>query len=296
MQCIFCHKDASWSTSIEHIVPESLGNKDICLPKGYVCDECNHYFAIKIEKDLLNQPYFISLRCRNEIRTKKNRLVKQDMIFPGAQKKAGVSFQTQGNSLLLHIDDIDVINSIIEGKSHMMIAEYLPEPEYPNPLMSRFLAKCAYEFFLFHMGKEKYDLCVNELLGQDTDILKTLREYARFGKGKYWQYSQRRIYSEGSFFIKDGENISYEPLHEMSFFVKDYIKHPDNIVEAEIYYVLAISGIEYAICISDPDISEYITLTQEKEFSPLRNEDEKMLPFSKADVNPMFIKKGQKLK
>lgn len=69
------------------------------------------------------------------------------MIFPGAQKKAGVSFQAQGNSLLLHIDDIDVINSIIEGKSHMMIAEYLPEPEYPNPLMSRFLAKCAYDFF-----------------------------------------------------------------------------------------------------------------------------------------------------
>lgn len=82
------------STSVEHIVPESLGNKRIYLPKGYVCDACNHYFAIKIEKDLLNQPYFISLRSRNEILSKKNRLVKQDMIFPGAQKKAGVSFQT----------------------------------------------------------------------------------------------------------------------------------------------------------------------------------------------------------
>lgn len=78
----------------------------------------------------------------------------------------------------------------------------------------------------------------------------------------------------------------------MSFFVKDYIKHPNNIVEAEIYYVLAISGIEYAICISDPNISEYITLTHEKEFFPLRNEDEKMLSFSKADFNPMFIIKG----
>lgn len=270
----------------------SLGNKHIYLPKGYVCDACNHYFAIKIEKELLNQPYYISLRCRNEIRSKKNRLVKQDMIFPGAQKKAGVSFQTQGNSLLLHIDDKNVINSIIEGKSHRMIAEYLPEPDYPDPLMSRFLAKCAYKFFLFNLGKEKYNLCVDELLGQNTDILKTLREYARFGKGKYWQYSQRRIYSEGSFFIKNEENIPYEPLHVMSFFVKDYIKHPNNIVEAEIYYVLAISGIEYAICISDPDISEYITLTHEKEFFPLRNEDEKMLSFSKADFNPMFIKKG----
>ncbi|MBD5584946.1 MAG: HNH endonuclease [Clostridia bacterium] len=154
MQCIFCHKDASTSTSVERIVPESLGNKHIYLPKGYVCDACNHYFAIKTEKELLNQPYFISLRSRNEILSKKNKLVKQDMIFPGAQKKAGVSFQTQEDSLLLHIDDKDVINSIIEGKSHRMIAEYLPEPEYPNPLMSRFLAKCAYDFFIQH-GERK---------------------------------------------------------------------------------------------------------------------------------------------
>lgn len=90
-----------------------------------------------------------------------------------------------------------------------MIAEYLPEPDYPDPLMSRFLAKCAYEFFLFNLGKEKYNLCVDELLGQNTDILKTLREYG-----------QRRIYSEGSFFIKNEENIPYEPLHVMSFLLK----------------------------------------------------------------------------
>lgn len=52
MQCIFCHKDSSTSKSIEHIIPESLGNKEHFLPKGYVCDECNHYFAIKIENEL----------------------------------------------------------------------------------------------------------------------------------------------------------------------------------------------------------------------------------------------------
>ena len=72
MQCIFCHKDSSTSKSVEHIIPESLGNKHHYLPKGYVCDECNHYFAIKIEKELLTQPYFISMRSR-----KKRRFVKE---------------------------------------------------------------------------------------------------------------------------------------------------------------------------------------------------------------------------
>jgi hypothetical protein len=288
--CIFCHGDASTSKSVEHIIPESLGNKTIYLPKGYVCDDCNHYFAIKIEKELLNQPYFISLRCRNEILSKKNKYVKQDMIFPEIQKKSKVSFQTHENSSQLHIEDKDVINSIIEGKCHKMIAEYLPEPQYPNPIMSRFLAKCAYEYFLFNIGKEKYELCAKELLGLNTDILKELREYARFGKGKFWQYSQRRVYSEGLFFIEEGENYPYEVLHEMSFFVKDYVRLPDNNTIAEIYFVLIISGIEYAICISDPDISEYVTLTKERKFLPLNVKDEKVLPFSKADLNLLFIK------
>lgn len=67
----FCHKDASWSTSVEHIVPESLGNKDICLPKGYVCDECNHYFAIKAEKELsFRYSIFFHIFMANIIRTR----------------------------------------------------------------------------------------------------------------------------------------------------------------------------------------------------------------------------------
>lgn len=40
MQCVFCHKNSVASKSVEHIIPESLGNKHHFLPKGYVCDEC----------------------------------------------------------------------------------------------------------------------------------------------------------------------------------------------------------------------------------------------------------------
>ena len=70
-KCIFCHKDVSISKSVEHIIPESLGNKSHVLPKGYVCDECNNYFARKVEKELLAMPYFISMRSRNNILSKK---------------------------------------------------------------------------------------------------------------------------------------------------------------------------------------------------------------------------------
>lgn len=296
MICIFCHKDSSSSKSIEHIIPESLGNKDYYIPKGYVCDECNHYFAIKIENSLLSQPYFVSLRHRNEILTKKGKLVKQQMIFPEALKNAEVTMQTTDEGIIYFIDDEELYETINEKGIHTMIAPYIPEPDYPNNIVSRFLAKCAYEYFLYNMGEDKYNLCVKELLGEENDILKNLREYARYGKGTYWQYNQRRIYSEGDLlYNNESKDKYYEILHEMKFFTKECRKHSDGMVDAEIYYVLVISGIEYAICISDPDISAYKNLVElNGGQSPLEDKNEKRLPIGLSDVNPFLIKHTNK--
>ena len=290
MNCIFCHKDSSNSKSVEHIIPESLGNKHHFLPKGYVCDECNHYFAIKVEKELLSKPYFVSMRSRNEILTKKGKLVRQKMFFPGAMKSTEVVMQKMGNGLFVSFDDEELFEAIKAGKTRRMIALYIPEPEYPNEIMSRFLAKCAYEYFLYNMGKEKYDLCVQELLCKESDILKALREYARYGKGEYWHYNQRRIYSEGDVVFNQNEDLDYEILHEMKFFTREHKRLPNGYVEAEIYFVMAIAGIEYAICISDPKISEYQKwLEEHKGLSPLNDKSE-TLSFSLSDINPLLIK------
>lgn len=280
MKCIFCHKDSSNSKSVEHIIPESLGNKEHFLPQGYVCDECNHNFAIKIERPLLDQAYFISLRFRKEILTKKGKLVKQKMVFPGVGKCTDVAMKTTDEGLIASFDDEEIYQSIQRGRCHKMYALFLPKPEYPNDLMSRFLAKCAYEYLLFHMGPDKYDICVREMLGEKKDVLKELREYARYGKGKFWQYNQRRIYPEDSFFINSTENVIYETLHEMTLFVKEYGECLNGYTEAEVYYVVAIGGIEYAICLSDPDISEYKKwIEQHDGYSPLENDNEKIIGY-----------------
>ena len=293
MQCIFCHKDTSLSKSVEHIIPESLGNKHHYLPQGYVCDQCNNYFSIKIEKELLKQPYFVSMRFRNDILSKKGRPVKEKMFFPSALKSSEVSMQKSENGIVITIEDEDVWKSIIEGKLRTMYELYIPEPEYPNVIMSRFLAKCAYEYFLYNTGKDNYNLCVQELLGSENDMLKDLREYARYGKGKYWQYHQRRLYSEGDVFLNREEHSSYEILHEMKLFVKDYKRYPNGNVEAEIYFVLAIAGIEYTICLSDPDISEYQKWVMDHgTVSPLTDDNEILL-FGLSDSNPMLIKQDK---
>lgn len=33
------------TSSEEHIIPKSLGNDDLILEKGTICDACNNYFA-----------------------------------------------------------------------------------------------------------------------------------------------------------------------------------------------------------------------------------------------------------
>jgi hypothetical protein len=67
MRCIFCKQDSKDSKTIEHIIPESLGNKDHILLSGVVCDKCNNYFGLKVEKPLLETDYFKQARFRNSI-------------------------------------------------------------------------------------------------------------------------------------------------------------------------------------------------------------------------------------
>ena len=43
--CIFCRRTDGRFSSEEHIFPESLAGDDAVLPKGFVCDRCNHTFS-----------------------------------------------------------------------------------------------------------------------------------------------------------------------------------------------------------------------------------------------------------
>lgn len=74
MRCIFCKQDSSASKSVEHIVPESLGNTEHVLPIGSVCDGCNQYFARKVERPLLESPMLRLLRKSMAVPNKRGRI------------------------------------------------------------------------------------------------------------------------------------------------------------------------------------------------------------------------------
>lgn len=77
MRCIFCKRESSTSRSVEHIIPESLGNVEHVLPVGAVCDGCNQYFARKVERQILASPMFQLLRANMAIPNKRGRVPAQ---------------------------------------------------------------------------------------------------------------------------------------------------------------------------------------------------------------------------
>lgn len=74
MRCIICDKE-NQSKSIEHIVPESLGNKDYVMRKGDVCDTCNNSFA-DFEKKALANSVLVMERARFGTPSKKGKTAK----------------------------------------------------------------------------------------------------------------------------------------------------------------------------------------------------------------------------
>lgn len=265
MRCIFCKIDSSDSKSVEHIIPESLGNKSYILSKGIVCDDCNNYFARKVEKKVLEKPYFKNIRYRNFITTKKGRLVPDKTLFPH-NEGGWVDVWLDELGFVLDPKDQHIIELIKEGKINKLVIPIVEQPEENDNDVSRFLAKAALEFLTDRIKNDND--WIEEIITKSE--LDPIRNYARFGKGKFWKYNQRRIHSEDARFCDPIHHPEpYEILHEM-----DILYTEDMIM----YFVLVIMGIEFAINLTDPETDYYSNWHKQNGYvSPIRRYTEYMI-------------------
>lgn len=246
MNCLFCKQDSSGSRSVEHIIPESLGNKDHVLRPGIVCDSCNNYFAIKVEKPLLEQPYFQSVRARNEIHNKKGRSVpEKGMIWH--PKGGPVDIYRMPDGLAVDFPNTELVKLVQGQESGKLVIPIYSEPVENNLTLSRFLCKVALEAlvhkFIDIEGWESETIYKTEL--------DSLRRFARYGdqKIRLWQYHQKRIYNEDDRFSDANvEGEPYECLHEFQVHLS---------TERELFFILCIMGIEYAINYASPEIETF---------------------------------------
>lgn len=255
MRCLFCKNDSSSTKSIEHIVPESLGNKSFVLPLGYVCDNCNNYFALKVEKPFMEQKEIQYLRFQEEIPNKKNKITQMNGILDnGCPIKL---IKKQINDEIIHILEIEpqyLENSIINQ---------------PTEIVSRFIAKIALEALADRLKNVENSL--DDLI--DNKDYDQLRNHARLGSINNWPCNVRRIYDYDK--IWKNNNDFEQKVFECDFLlipIEDDIdlQHLDSPINAYLYFITALWGMEFAINMAGPEIDGYLKwLKEHNNVSPL---------------------------
>jgi len=236
MRCIFCKKDSSKSISIEHVIPESLGNKKTVLPKGAVCDSCNNYFASKVEKYVLESGEFTTLRFNQRVSSKKGRIPSMNgIIIPGYP--ATIELFVNPNPYIGVIQTSDeAVKVLLKNKNGKIF--FPASGESPTDFFtSRFLAKMALEAIAFRVcAIEGW----NDFIVEETQF-DSIRNYARSPKrGEIRKYSKRKIYDENSV-QRGNDGVDFQVLNEWDILMIGDIEY------AEYYFIIVIFGVEYAI-------------------------------------------------
>jgi len=273
MKCIFCKKDSTKSKSVEHIIPMSLGNKKHILKKGIVCDVCNSYFSNKIEREVLENKFFMNIRFRNFIESRHNRIPLGQALIPKTKYLAEVNLN---DGIQIQIDEKS-FDLIINKKINHLIIPYDRNIPKDCQNFSRLLGKMALEMLALNVIKNEKDLLdfVNE---QQFD---TLRNYVRYNnKRENWVYSSRIIYDENEkFYLEDGNTV--DMIFECDFLATE---------KFEIYFIFAYKGIEFVINMAGSSIDGYLEwLEKNNNISPLYRKDSNF----GYKLTPDFIKNNR---
>ena len=269
MRCIFCGKDSSSSKSVEHIIPESFGNSIAILRKGIVCDNCNNYFARKVEQPFLEVDVVRMLRQELEIENKRGKLIK-DYAYP----RVGAEYvrQIYKNIFLIYTKvnktEEDLAADVAEYNNYLFNSDKKMLEE--NIYISRLLAKMTIEYFVYRCGSTN-EVC--EYIISDK-VFQPIRRYARYGDKKIWPYNSRRIYARNEAYKGDiFSAINWEA---------DFL----FLGNGEIYFVIAMYGIEYVINLGGPYLDGYSAwLSENAGKSPLYLSNEE-----KAKLFDAYIK------
>lgn len=244
MKCIFCKSESSTSKSREHIIPESLGNQYYILDKGIVCDSCNNYFSIKIEKPLLEMNFFKQVRHKSNIVSKKGNIPpdKGFMLNPEA------SIRFHKNKYLderIEIDDPKAREILKKRKSVNTFNVVFAPPNEGNVIISKFLGKVGIEMLAFYSQyyKTPLDEAVNGIHFEE------IKRYIRTGnKNEYWPYKSRFLYHP--------EAGIHNPTEDQYYTI---IAQPEliNSESGDIFFQILICGGEFTIDLINPNTTYY---------------------------------------
>ena len=250
LRCLFCKKDSSQARSVEHIVPESLGNRTRVLPRGAICDPCNNYFASSVEAPILGHQSFQNLRAKYQVRTKKGRLPFLTGLAHNTDIQVGLRIGKSGTPEIRALkdsqrDEFERLRRLDTFGIRKNILMFPMEVAPPKKAMARLLAKMALEA-LFQKFASDNDL-VNMLI--DSDHYDRIRDFARHGDNcDDWPFHYRAYCPE--------ETLMRHPNHSgwvQIGFGYDLLltDHPET------YFCFSYYGHEFTINVGGPSIKGY---------------------------------------
>lgn len=266
MRCLFCKADSSTSRSVEHVIPESLGNHTLVLPAGVVCDRCNNYFAIKVERPLLESGSISLLRFHDSIPSKRGRVPPAaGVLLPGYPV---MLHRHPGREVSTSIGiPPEAIEGLLRGDHSELVLPLAKDPT-PDHVLSRFMAKAALETVASRLIAHPDGLAY---LVDDAQF-DPIRNHARRGEPPEWPVNVRRIYDARTKWLDDAGN-HVQLVHESD------ILHTDK---NEFYFMLALFGLELTVNIGGPTLQGYTTwLAEHDDASPLysgKNSDGDLRP------------------
>jgi hypothetical protein len=161
---------------------------------GVVCDQCNNYFARKIEEPILSHPSMRNLRAWYQVPNKRGKYPSLKGHIAGTDITIGLRHDREGRFRVgtEKAGDAHHLQAAIEGGFERPLL-FAIQMDPPKREMSRFLCKMALETeaetFSSQLGAT--DALVEE------PFYDNARTYARYGTNfSAWPYLQRRIFPE----------------------------------------------------------------------------------------------------
>ena len=278
MRCLFCKQDSSNSKSVEHIIPESLGNTTSVLPKGVICDKCNNYFARKVEQPFMESIDILTLRFRESIPNKRGIVppmkgfsyggipVKVYNPFPSAP-----FFVRKEKIIAIDAAPADISKILQHGRiiTPAFVDDVIP---LNTKTISRFIAKVAFESLAKKLIEQTGGL--DYLI--DESIYEPIRNYVRIGNTENWPCNIRRLYDMDKIWQNvDGED--YQILHESDFLFIPVNENTNNLnngyIQGHLYFIFVLLGLEFTINIANSEsdgLDPYMNwLKENKNICPL---------------------------
>ena len=179
-KCIFCLTESDDFNTVEHIVPESLGNTDDII-KNAVCDKCQNYLGKEIENFVLSKTPFAFWRTLYGIRTKKGKDPCFDMTLDKKESGSISNYHPFSDSgVIMHpghllnefivatdINNDTILKQINSGQRNKFYQVMTPKILV---YIGRFLGKIALEYWYKYFNEDVFNSRFNEL-----------RQYVRYG-------------------------------------------------------------------------------------------------------------------